>query len=68
MLDTLQAVQQLANERAVPPVAAVMRRKKLFARKKARAFKTAAIQALNAIGTPRATSAFGTRDEPAIDC
>jgi HEAT repeat protein len=58
VLDTLQAVQQLADERAVPAVSAVMRRKKLFGRKKARAFKTAAIQALTAIGTPRATSAL----------
>ena len=52
VLDTLQAVQQLADERAVPAVSAVMRRKKLFARKKARAFKGSGDPALHAIGTP----------------
>ena len=47
VLDTLHAVRQLADDRAVPAVAAVMRRKKLFARKKARAFKAAAVRALS---------------------
>jgi len=58
VLDTLDAVRQLRDERAVAAVTAIMRRKKMFARKKARAFKAAAVDALAAIGTPRATSAL----------
>jgi HEAT repeat protein len=58
LLDTLDAVRQLADERAVPPVAAIMRRRKFFGGKKARAFKTASVQALLAIGTPTATTAL----------
>jgi hypothetical protein len=58
VLDTLDAVRRLADERAVPPVAALMRRRKLFARKKARAFKTASVQALAAIGTASAAAAI----------
>ena len=58
VLDTLHAVEQLADERAVPAVDATMRKKKLFARKKARAFKGAAVQALKAIGTPKAQAAL----------
>ncbi|MBI4265923.1 MAG: HEAT repeat domain-containing protein [Acidobacteria bacterium] len=58
VLDALDAVRQLGHEQAVPPVAAVMRKKKLFARKKARAFKTASVRALAAIGTPKAQAAL----------
>jgi hypothetical protein len=58
VLDTLDAVRQLADERAVAAVATIMRRKRFFARKKARAFKGAAVDALAAIGTARATSAL----------
>ena len=58
VLDTLDAVRQLRDERAVPAVTAVMRRRKMFARKKARAFKEAAVGALAAIGTAKATSAL----------
>jgi HEAT repeat protein len=58
VLDTLDAVRQLADERAVGAVATIMRRKRFFARKKARAFKGAAVDALAAIGTARATSAL----------
>jgi HEAT repeat protein len=58
LLDTLDAVRQLADERAVRPVTAIMYRKKFFRRKKARAFKTASVRALLAIGTPQATSAL----------
>jgi HEAT repeat protein len=59
VLDALNAVRQLAHEQAVPSVAAVMRRRKfLFGRAKARAFKTASVQALVAIGTPRAQAAL----------
>ena len=59
VLDTLGAVGVLKDERAVPAVAAVMRKKRFFARKKARAFKSAAVAALAAIATPRATAALG---------
>ena len=58
VIDTLSAVGHLRDERAVPAVVTIMRRKKLFAWKKARAFKEAAVDALRAIGTARATSAL----------
>ncbi len=58
VLDMLDAVRQFADERAVAAVADVMRRKKLFAGKKARAFKAASVRALIAIGTPRAQAAI----------
>jgi HEAT repeat protein len=58
LLDTLDAVRQLADERAIPPVTAIMRRKKFFGGRKARAFKAASVQALLAMGTPKATSAL----------
>lgn len=58
VLDTLDAVRQLRDERAVGAVATIMRRKRFFGRKKARAFKAASVDALLAIGTPRATSAL----------
>ena len=59
VLDALNAVRQLAHDQAVAPVAAVMRRKKfLFGRAKARAFKTASVQALIAIGTAKAQAAL----------
>ena len=63
VLDALNAVRQLADERAVPPVTAVMQRKKFFGGKKARAFKTAAVQALIAIGTPKARAALDTAEK-----
>jgi HEAT repeat protein len=59
VLDALDAVRQLANEKAVPSVAAIMKRKKfLFGRAKARAFKTASVRALLAIATPAAQAAL----------
>ena len=58
VLDALDAVRQLGNDQAVPQVASLMKKKKFFARKKSRAFKTASVQALMAIGTPRAKSAL----------
>ena len=59
VLDTLHAVRQLADDRAVPAVAVIMRRTKLFAWKKARALKEAAVLALAAIASPRARAALG---------
>jgi hypothetical protein len=54
VIDALGAVQELADERAVPAVVSVMRKKRLFSRRKARAFKRASVEALCAIGTPKA--------------
>jgi HEAT repeat protein len=58
VLDMLGAVRQLGDERAVPAVTEAMRKKRLFGGRKARAFKTAAVRALLAIGTPRAEAAL----------
>jgi HEAT repeat protein len=58
VLDTLDAVRQLPDDRAIDAVVAIMRRKRLFARKKARAFKAAAAQALVTIGSPAAVKAL----------
>jgi HEAT repeat protein len=58
VVDTLGAVSLLADDRAVPPVVTVMRKKRLFSRRKARAFKRAAVEALRAIRTPRAQDAL----------
>jgi HEAT repeat protein len=58
VLDALEAVRQLGSDQAVPPVAALMKKKKFFQRKKARAFKTASVKALTAIGTPKARAAL----------
>jgi hypothetical protein len=58
VLDTLDAIAQLGDERAVPAVTATMRRTRLFRRRKALAFKGASIRALMAIGTPRAKTAI----------
>jgi hypothetical protein len=66
VLDALEAVKQLAHEGAVPAVVAVMVKKKFFAGKKASAFKEAAVDALRAIGSPKAQQALAeaarTRD------
>jgi HEAT repeat protein len=58
VIDTLHAVRQLADDRAVPAVVTVMRRKKLFAWKKARLVKEASVLALSAVASPRARSAL----------
>jgi HEAT repeat protein len=58
VLDTLDAARQFADDRAVDAIVTVMQRRKLFAGRKARAFKTAAVQALAAIGTDRSRAAL----------
>lgn len=63
VVDTLGAVSLLADDRAVPPVVAVMRKKRLFSRRKARAFKRAAVAALRAIRTPRAQDALAEAEK-----
>jgi HEAT repeat protein len=58
ILGALDAVRQLAHEQAVVPIVTLMKKKKFFQRKKARAFKTASVRALVAIGTPKAQAAL----------
>jgi HEAT repeat protein len=58
VLDTLEAVRQLPHDGAIDAIVAVMRRKRLFARRKARSFKAAAVHALVTIGTPAAARAL----------
>lgn len=58
VLDALGAIRELADERAIPPVVAVMRKKRFFSRRKSRAFKQASVDALCAIGTPKARQAL----------
>jgi len=58
VVDALGALRELADERAVPPVAALMAKKRLFSRRKSRAFKQASVDTLRAIGTPKARQAL----------
>lgn len=58
VLDTLGALSQVGDDQAVPALAAAMRKKKLFARKKSRALKEQALAALRAIKTAAAASAI----------
>lgn len=58
VLDTLAAVTQIPDDRIVQPVVSLMRRTKWFAGRKSRAFKSAAVRALAAVGTPSATAAL----------
>jgi len=47
----LDALRQLADDRTIPAVTAVMRRTRLFARRKATAVKRASVAVLRAVGT-----------------
>jgi hypothetical protein len=58
VLDTLQAVRQLADDRSVPSVTGMMRRTRFFAWKKARLVKEACVLALMAISTAHARAAI----------
>lgn len=58
VLDALDAARQFADERAVSAIAVVMQRRKLFSGKKARAFKTSAVEALVAIDTDKSRAAI----------
>ena len=58
VLDTLLALGTLGHEQAVPDITRMMRRRSLFARKKIRAVKQHALEALRLIGTPVATAAI----------
>ena len=54
VLETLDAMHHVGDDQAVPALGKLMRRKRLFARKKARALKQGSLTALRAIGTPAA--------------
>jgi HEAT repeat protein len=54
VLDALHALERVGDERAVDPIARVMRCRSLFARSKARAVKQASVAALAKIGSARA--------------
>ena len=58
VLETLGALSQVGDDQAVPALTTVMRKKKLFARKKSRALKEQALTALRAIRSPAAASAI----------
>jgi HEAT repeat protein len=58
VLDTLNAVAQFADERAVNGVTTVMRRTRWFRRATSRAFKRAAVLALVAINTTASAAAL----------
>src|SRR5262245_7056518 len=51
VLETLDALSQVGDDQALPAVTTLMRRKKFFARKKARALKAGSLAALRAINT-----------------
>ena len=57
VLETVGALAQVGDDQAVPALAALMRKKKFLARKKARALKEQSLTALRAIKTPAATQA-----------
>ena len=58
VLETVGALSQVGDDQAVPPLAALMRKKKLLAWKKARALKEQSLAALRAIRTPAAAKAI----------
>ncbi|MBI4485512.1 MAG: HEAT repeat domain-containing protein, partial [Acidobacteria bacterium] len=58
VLDALGAIAQLGGDSAVSSVAVVMRKMKLFARKRARVLKRTAVETLVTIGTPKAQAAL----------
>lgn len=58
VLDALDALSRVGDDQAVPVLTTLMRRKKLFARKKTRALKEQSLAALRAIKTPAADRAI----------
>lgn len=58
VIETLDALSQIGDDRAVPALSGLMRRKKLLARKKGKALKEHSLAALRAIGTPAAARAI----------
>ncbi len=63
VLETLAALGELKDDRAVPPVESLMQQRKLFARKKSLALKQASVAALANIGTDRARAALARASE-----
>jgi HEAT repeat protein len=58
VLDALGALASVGDDQAVPALSTLMRKKKLFARKKTKALKEQALAALRAIKTPAAEGAI----------
>jgi len=58
VLEALGALTQVGDDQAVPALTTLMRRKKLFARKKARALKEGSLAALRSIKTAGAQRAI----------
>ena len=58
VLDTLAALGTLGQDSAIADIARLMRRRSVFARKKVRAIKQGALDALRAIGTSKAAAAI----------
>lgn len=58
VLETLAALGTLGQDRAVPDIDRLMRRKSLFARRRIRAVKQSSLTALRRIGTPAAAAAI----------
>jgi HEAT repeat protein len=58
VLDVVTTLGELGDDRAVPPLAAVMTVRRWLARGKTAALKRAAVQALARIATPKATAAL----------
>jgi HEAT repeat protein len=58
VLETIEAIGQVGSDQGVPEVARVMRKKRWLARKRTRAVKRAALDALGRIGTPVAAQAI----------
>jgi len=58
VLETLGALTQVGDDQAVPALSTLMRRKKLFARKKTRALKESSLAALRSIKTAVALRAI----------
>jgi HEAT repeat protein len=59
VLETLGAIGLIGGDQAIPDVVRTMQRRSWLGRRKLRAVKQAALDALRAIGTPAATRALG---------
>ena len=58
VLETVSALSRIGDDRAVPVLSSLMRRKKLLAPRKGKALKETSLAALRAIQTPAATRAI----------
>jgi hypothetical protein len=55
VLETMDALATLAGDRAVPPIATLIRRKRWLARRKNRALKRTGVSLLLRVGSPAAS-------------